>query len=79
MADDPLFATLPAHMRAKPLWQMLHINQRLSDHYDEDELALWWHRGHPQLDGESAIVALLSDRFDEVLQIVNRLDSAVYL
>lgn len=79
MADDPLFATLPAHMRAMPLWQLQHVNQRLSDVYTPDELALWWHRGHPQLDGESAIVALLSDRFDEVLRIVERLESGAYL
>lgn len=72
---------LPPHMKAKPLWQLQHINTRLAEcgYEGHEELGAWWHGSHPQLDGETAINALLSDRFAEVLQIIERLESGAYL
>lgn len=55
------------------------IDAQLARLYTDDERALWWHRPHPQLGGESAIVALLSGRGGEVGQIVERLDSSAFI
>lgn len=48
------------------LMTWLEIDTALREVYTDDEAALWWYRPHPQLDGDSAIHALLSGHVDAV-------------
>lgn len=52
---------------------------RLSDFYEPDEARLWLQTGHPQLDGEKPYDLINEDRTAEVLEILDRLESGVFL
>lgn len=79
LTEDPMWRALSPDMRGKPLYQYLHINTRLSGWYSDDEKAKWWHAPHQQLDGESAIVEVLSGNGAHVIQILDRLDQGAFL
>lgn len=49
-------------------WLQIDTDLRLL--YDGDEVACWWNRPHPQLNGDSAIHALLSGHVDAVRRAV---------
>ena len=55
------------------------VAARLSDFYEPDEARLWLQTGHPQLKGEKPYDLINDDRTAEVLEIIDRLDSGVYL
>lgn len=55
------------------------VAERLSDFYDPDEARLWLQSPHPQLNGERPYEVINQGRTNEVLEILERLDSGVYL
>jgi len=52
---------------------------RLREYYSADEFRTWLYARHPQLDGARAIDLINQHRSEDVLRILNRLDSDVYL
>ncbi len=68
------------HPRTQLILSDLHyIVMRLSDYYTADEIRAWLYARHPQLNGERAIDLIHEDRSEEVLNILDRLDSDAYL
>ncbi len=68
------------HPRTQLILSDLHyIVMRLSDYYTADEIRAWLYARHPQLNGERAIDLIHEDRSEEVLNILERLDSDAYL
>lgn len=55
------------------------IVQRLAEYYTADEIRVWLYARHPQLDGQRAIDVINQNRSEEVLRILDRLDSDVFL
>ena len=68
------------HPRTQLILSDLHyIVMRLRDDYTADEIRAWLYAHHPQLNGERAIDLIHEDRSEEVLNILDRLDSDAYL
>jgi hypothetical protein len=61
------------------LSDLYYVVGRLQEYYASDEIRLWLYARHPQLNGERAIDLINRGRTIEVLAILDRLDSAVYL
>ena len=61
------------------LSDLYYVVGRLQEYYAPDEIRLWLYARHPQLNGERAIDLINRGRTIEVLAILDRLDSAVYL
>ena len=61
------------------LSDLYYVVGRLQEYYAPDEIRLWLYARHPQLTGERAIDLINRGRTIEVLAILDRLDSAVYL
>lgn len=55
------------------------VAERLSDFYEPDEARIWLQSPHPQLDGSRPYDLINQGRTGEVLEIIERLDSGVYL
>ncbi len=55
------------------------VAERLSDFYYPDEVRLWIQSPHPQLDGRRPYDLINEGRTGEVLEVIERLDSGVYL
>lgn len=55
------------------------VVDRLSDFYTADEIRLWLHSPHPLLNGEKAIDLINADRIEEVLAVIERLDTGAYM
>jgi len=55
------------------------VTERLADFYEPDEVRLWLQSPHPQLNGELPYALINEGRTREVLEIIERLDSGVYL
>jgi uncharacterized protein (DUF2384 family) len=55
------------------------IVQRLTEYYSSDEIRTWLYARHPQLDGKRAIDLINQNRSEDILRILDRLDSDVYL
>lgn len=56
-----------------------YVVERLSDFYTADEARLWLHTRHPLLKGESAIDLINANRTEEVLSVIERLDTGAYV
>ena len=56
-----------------------YVIDRLSDFYTADETRLWLHSRHPLLNGERAIDLINSDRTEEVLAIIERLEAGAFV
>jgi len=56
-----------------------YVVDRLSDFYTADEVRLWLHSRHPLLNGERAIDLINSDRTEEVLAVIERIDAGAYV
>ncbi len=56
-----------------------YVVDRLSDYYTPDETRLWLHASHPLLEQEKAIDLITASRTEEVLAVIERLDSGAYL
>lgn len=55
------------------------VAERLADFYAPDEARLWLQSPHPQLNGARPYELINQGRASEVLEIIERLDSGVYL
>jgi len=55
------------------------IVQRLTEYYSAGEIRTWLYARHPQLDGQRAIDLINQNRSGDILRILDRLDSDVYL
>lgn len=55
------------------------VAARLTDFYDPDEVRLWLQSPHPQLNGVRPYDLINQGRTGEVLEVIERLDSGVYL
>lgn len=68
------------HPRTQLILSDLHyIVGRLRDYYASSEIRLWLFARHPQLGGERAIDLINDNRSEEVLEVIDRLDSGAYL
>ena len=56
-----------------------YIVGRLRDYYTSEEIRMWLYARHPQLGGERAIDLINDGRSEEVLGVLERLDSGAYL
>jgi transcriptional regulator with XRE-family HTH domain len=54
------------------------ISDQLGSVYDPDEARLWLFSPHAELDGQSAAELIAEGRMDEVLAIIDRLQSSSY-
>jgi uncharacterized protein (DUF2384 family) len=52
---------------------------RLREFYSPSEIRAWLYARHPQLNGERAIDLINSNRSEEVLRVLDRLEADVYL
>ena len=52
---------------------------RLADFYEPDEARLWLQSHHPQLNGERPYDLINNGRTRDVLEVIERLESGVYL
>ncbi|MBL4574482.1 MAG: DUF2384 domain-containing protein [Opitutaceae bacterium] len=55
------------------------VAERLSDFYEPDEVRLWLQSPHPQLESQKPYDLINEGRTGEVLEVLERLDSGVYL
>ncbi len=55
------------------------VAERLSDFYEPDEARLWLQTGHPQLGGARPYDLINGGRIADVLEVIDRLESGVYL
>jgi hypothetical protein len=56
-----------------------YVVDRMSDFYTPAETRLWLHAKHALLGNERAIDLIIADRTQEVLAVIERLDSSAYL
>lgn len=56
-----------------------YVVQKLRDYYKPENIRLWLHSRHPQLNGERAIDLIHENRTDEVLTIIARLDADAFV
>lgn len=61
------------------LSDLYYVVGRLREYYSSDEIRTWLYARHPQLDGERAIDLIHDERTVEILKIIDRLESEVYL
>lgn len=59
--------------------QLRWVAQRLSEFYEPDEVRLWLQSPHPQLNQARPYDLIVDGRSSEVLEVIERLDTGVYL
>lgn len=68
------------HPRTQFVLSDLHyVVGRLGEYYSPEEIRIWIYAHHPQLNGERAIDLICQNRSEEVLRVLERLDSEAYL
>jgi transcriptional regulator with XRE-family HTH domain len=58
--------------------ELRYVVDRLADFYTPDETRLWLHTRHPMLGNERAIDLINKGRTEQVLAVVEALDSGAY-
>ena len=58
--------------------ELRYVVDRLADFYTPDESRLWLHARHPMLKNERAIDLIHGGRTEEVLAVIEALDSGAY-
>jgi transcriptional regulator with XRE-family HTH domain len=58
--------------------ELRYVVDRLSDFYTPEETRLWLHTSHPMLEGERAVDLINAGRTEEVLAVIESLDSGAY-
>ncbi len=58
--------------------ELRYVVDRLGDFYTPDETRLWLHAKHPMLHNERAIDLINSGRTEDVLAVIEGLDSGAY-
>ena len=61
------------------LADLRYIVDRLSDYYTADETRLWLHAKHPMLGHQRAIDLITSGKTEDVLAVIDRLDSDAFV
>jgi uncharacterized protein (DUF2384 family) len=56
-----------------------YVVNRLRDYYTRDEVRVWLFARHPQLGGERAIDLINEGKSEDVLDVLERLDSGAFL
>lgn len=69
----------PTIEKQQVLSDLRWVTERLSDFYEPDDARLWLQTGHPQLKGEKPYDLINEDRTAEVVEVIDRLESGVYL
>ena len=69
----------PTIEKQQVIAELRWVAARLSDFYEPDEARLWLQTGHPQLHGEKPHELINDGRAAEVLEVIDRLESGVYL
>lgn len=69
----------PTIDRQTAMAQLRWVAERLADFYAPDEVRLWLQSPHPQLSGARPNDLIVDGRSAEVLEVIERLDSGVYL
>jgi transcriptional regulator with XRE-family HTH domain len=69
----------PTIEKQRIIAELRWVAERLADFYEPDEARLWLQSGHPQLGGERPYDLINRGRTAEVLEVIERLDSGVYL
>lgn len=69
----------PTIEKQRIIAELRWVAERLSDFYTPDEARLWLQSAHPQLGGARAYDLIVSGRTSEVLEVIERLDTGVYL
>lgn len=67
--------SLPHPKTQLVLSDLHYVVNRLRDSYTRDETRLWLYARHPQLAGERAIDLVAAGRAEDVLTVIERLDS----
>ena len=58
--------------------ELRYVVDRLSDFYSSDETRIWLHASHPMLSGERPIDLINGGRTEEVLNVIENLDSGAF-
>ena len=58
--------------------ELRYVVDRLADFYAPDETRLWLHARHPMLNNERAIDLINQGRTEELLAVIEALDSGAY-
>ena len=58
--------------------ELRYVVDRLADFYTPDETRLWLHTKHPMLKGERAIDLINRAQTEDVLAVIDALDSGAY-
>ncbi len=58
---------------------LAYVVRRLGEYYSNEEIRAWLYARHPQLNGQRAIDLIHADRTEEVIAVLDRLDSDAYL
>ena len=58
---------------------LYYIVGRLQEYYSADEIRTWLYARHPQLEGQRAIDLIHEGKSIDVLTVLDRLDSGVYV
>jgi transcriptional regulator with XRE-family HTH domain len=58
--------------------ELRYVVDRLSDFYTPEETRLWLHALHPMLNGERAIDLINAGRTQEVLAVIENLDTGAF-
>lgn len=69
----------PQPANERMLSDLHYIVDRLGDYYSAEDIRVWLYAPHPQLDGRRAIDVIHEGGLVEVLEILDRLDTAAYL
>ena len=56
-----------------------YVVMRLSEYYSHEEVRAWLYARHPQLDGRRAIDLIHDEKTEEVIAVLDRLDSDAYI
>jgi transcriptional regulator with XRE-family HTH domain len=59
--------------------ELRYVVDRLADFYTPDETRLWLHTNHPMLGNERAIDLINNGRTQDVLAVIEALDSGAYV
>lgn len=69
----------PTIEKQRIIAELRWVAERLSDFYEPDESRLWLQSAHPQLNGARPYDLIVSGQTNVVLEVIERLDSGVYL
>ena len=66
-------------MAQSQLTNLMDVVSRLKSYYDVEDIKIWLHTPHPQLNGQKAIDLIHAGRVKDVFRVLDRLDSDAYL